>query len=152
MLRDMILTAGQYLLNTESYLKFGRFLALEGNFPIYTSILILGITFLSPENSVQENGLNRKDKWKLFVICMLTLAAVWTSMYLVFTPQGRTAMITGVQGRYYAPVLIPLMICCRTDKFQWKVNEITYNKAFLGLEAFLTLYVIYFEMMKPYCF
>lgn len=152
LIRDMIKTATEFLLNTESYLKFGRFYALEGNFPIYISVLVLGITFLSHSENGGEYRLAKKDRIGILVVLFLLAAAIWGSMYLVYTPQGETSFITGVQGRYYAPLLVPLMACCRSDKITWKTKELTYNKVFFGILAALTLYVIYFEMMKPFCF
>lgn len=54
-------------------------------------------------------------RYSLIVFCILSSAAIMMGLALIWTPEG-AAVIEGVQGRYFIPLIVPLLISFRTER------------------------------------
>ena len=102
-------TFNSYVMGIESIST----MAYEGVFEFYMLVtaLILGVACTEPRKTM--NGMTKKSM-NIFKIIILPLVAgvmalIWTALYLAFTEVGEV-MIKGVQGRYYIPLLLPLLM------------------------------------------
>ena len=77
---------------------------------------VLVVLLLYREEETEKRKLPGKGQ-QAFVLVLLALivAAIWGSLYLVFTPVGDT-QIAGVQARYYLPLLYPAALMIRNKK------------------------------------
>ncbi len=80
---------------------------------------------------------------KLFIglIVLVNIAIIWTAMYLSFTPVGET-VINGVQGRYFVPLVLPMLLLLSTPKIKNEIPRETYNTAVLLIPFLLTFSMV----------
>ncbi|MBE5932844.1 MAG: DUF2142 domain-containing protein [Lachnospiraceae bacterium] len=93
--------------------------------------------------------LDRNDKKvdilpKLGIIAMsfVIICFVWTSMYLSFTEVGAN-QIAGVQGRYFIPIVYPLLLLLNTDKITVNLNRRVLNTVFIAILVFIEYHSMY---------
>ena len=86
--------------------------------PVLFSILLVG-TLMT--DSYAEKGkrivLNVKEKVMAFFVIALTVALIWTALYLSFTEVGETT-IAGVQARYYLPFIFLFYLLFKPKKIK----------------------------------
>lgn len=99
-------------------------------------LIVLIIAVLSEKN---ENEFNWKNKIWLALITAGVIILVEIAMYTGFTPIG-AEFIGGIQGRYYIPVYILLLLCLAKKDNYIKINNIE-NKIMI-LSGALNLCVI----------
>ncbi len=78
-----------------------------GEFPFEILIIAAMCAIVLTDSS--ELYLSVKCRAGVALVIIATSALVWISMYIVFTPVGFN-QIMGVQGRYFAPVRLPLYL------------------------------------------
>ena len=54
-------------------------------------------------------------RYSLVVFCILSYAAILMGLALIWTPEG-ASVVDGVQGRYFIPLIVPLLISFRTER------------------------------------
>lgn len=100
-------------------------------------ILIFGFAFVYESKSISL--LSVKRRIALLCIALLSTIVIWTSMYITFTPAGSLEGINGVQGRYFIPLLLPLMFTISTVKISVNIKEkIAYTVVLCALSFILT--------------
>lgn len=92
--------------------------------------------------SPAEEG--RKSIGRKFVLLNLLMsfcmaAVVWTVLYLSFNVVG-SAVIEGVQNRYFTPIFLPVGMCLMNGKFHFKWGGQVYQKLLFALCAALLFY------------
>lgn len=113
-----------------------------------TLFLLLYTVFTS---RIDKKGMDNLFKMVLLFLLIIIWCLVWTSLYLSWNPVGST-VITGVQGRYFIPLLFPLLLVFipigsppkRKDKLL--MNEIL----LLVIPMFILVYNIFFVIFKFY--
>lgn len=78
---------------------------------LFLSFCLLGLSFRKPGESISIKGGQRIWVW---VICLVCVGATMFSMLLAWTPVS-SAVITGVQGRYFLPVLPLFLMSLKND-------------------------------------
>lgn len=111
--------------------------------PITATMLIV----TSPQEENVEI-MTIKNRIFIFVMIALTVALVWTSMYMAFTVPGST-IIMGVQGRYYRPFLL-LFYLIISPNLKISIKKETYRYA-LMVVCFIILSVTLLQIMSLYC-
>lgn len=109
------------------------------------------LVILTNSQITSRRALNGRQK-----IWMLTLAGaaavlVWTSMYMAFTVPGETS-ISGVQGRYYLPLLFVLYLIPNSRKVVVHIPNRIYYPALLGVSGIILTLTVYEHILAPYCF
>lgn len=64
------------------------------------------------------------EKATLVIVCLLSFFLICVSQYLVWTKAG-ALMIEGVQGRYFIPLLVPVMLVFLNRRVPLKINLLT---------------------------
>ena len=105
--------------------------------------LFLFLLFLSV---IVENKIIFTKKQKIFtlLIILFIISAIWGSMYLTFTPVGKT-VINGVQNRYFIPLLFITLFLLITSKIKVNISKeklyIIYSTILL-ISNFLPIYYL----------
>lgn len=90
-------------------------------------------------------------KAKLFIgaVVFIVICFIWTALYISYTPVG-SGTINGVQGRYFIPIVLPLLLIFNTDKIQSKLPDKLYNSAIILLPTLITYSMIGYKVLA-YC-
>ena len=140
------------LKNTMVELFFDRFLCngtlggmgyatcIKGNLA-YILLGLLLFTWITDDN---DNEINFKFKTRLlfFINIITIILLIWTALYLSFTPVGLNT-ISGVQPRYFIPLLFPLLITFKFLKIKNHYSQKLYNTCILSLLCFINFIMIY---------
>jgi uncharacterized membrane protein len=143
-------TFNSYVMGIESIST----MAYEGVFEFYMLVtaLILGVACTEPRKTM--NGMTKKSM-NIFKISTLPLVAgvmalIWTALYLAFTEVGEV-VIQGVQGRYYIPLLLPLLMIFYTDKIYTKWKQENYSFVMFSMVLVIWHLILYSKFLIPYC-
>ena len=90
-----------------------------------------------------------KEKFFLTLIIVASWSLVLTALYLSFTPVG-SREISGVQGRYFAPLLLPILLLFKTTKISCGFTEKQLNILTI-YSGFLVLLVAVIKVFSGYC-
>ena len=75
----------------------------------------------------EENGteIRRRHRFAIVIILLMIVALIWVSLYLSFTPVGAN-YISGVQARYYLPLLVPVGLLTQSRRIQYHYSPDAY--------------------------
>ena len=100
------------------------------------------------DNNELPKNMGIKNKIYLLFCVLLSWGLVITSLYITFTPVG-SLTISGVQGRYFAPLLFPLLLLFKTNKIKNTFKEVHINGFVICLCTFLLLLLL-FKLVSGY--
>lgn len=109
----------------------------QGNTIIAIDVIIV---FAILTYSDSNMSIKRGAKIGIALLAFATAALIWTSMYLAYTEVGVTTAIAGVHGRYFIPLLFPLMMIIPVRKIKTGFN----NRAMYNCGLFLAMTGILF--------
>lgn len=95
------------------------------------------------------NLLNKKQRGLGIFTILLIIFLIWSALYLSYTPVGSSS-INGVQGRYFLPLLFPLLLFLQPKNIQNKINPKLYNTLVLAIPAIIMIILIYSIILVPY--
>lgn len=107
---------GTFLLNSGYYIstmigqKLGFLNIYLDDIVVYSYLLLLGLSALATENDTHVISI--KQKTLMFAGIAFSTALVLLSMWLFITPKN-SGVIMGVQGRYFIPLLWPVLMLFR---------------------------------------
>ena len=117
------------------------------------SILLLPILFLLFFVDSENENASVKIKFTTRISCGLVLfmviGLIWVALYLGFTPVG-SDYITGVQARYYLPILMLGAYICWNNKIISRMNSLVYNRIIFTGIAWLLFQCIYKLCLVPH--
>lgn len=124
----------------------------------YVIVIYLVTLTLTSENTVYVQ--NAKRRWVpksltpwfkliLAALVFVVLCLIWTSMYLSYTEVGKTVM-AGVQGRYYIPLLFPVLFSLSFNKVSTGWDKKKYSLVCSLISAFIIFYSIW-EILLVKC-
>ena len=124
----------------------------------YVIVIYLVAVTITSENTVYVQ--NDKKKWiaqgmpvwlkaMIYFLVFGVMCLIWTSMYISYTEVGKTTM-AGVQGRYYIPLLFPVMFTLSFNKVNTNWNKMRYNMTCMLVSAFIIFYSIW-EILIRQC-
>lgn len=122
---------------------YGTF-AHYGYFPFGGFITVL-CTFVILTDTV-EFKLQRKHRLLIAGVVFLITCFIWTSMYISFTPVGADT-INGVQGRYFIPIILPLLLLFQTGKIENHIPNRIYNAVILAAPMLFSYTVILYKVV-----
>ncbi len=120
---------GSQLSSLDAVLNVPYFLVV-----FYTAGLLL-LAFRVPGESLILTGGRR---WWAVFVCAVCMAAAMLSMLISWTPRT-SAVIEGVQGRYFLPFLPVLLMACKNDRLVLTKDG---NRSILYLMCCANLYVV----------
>lgn len=117
--------------------------------PVLFSILLVG-TLMT--DSYAEKGkrivLNVKEKVMAFFVIALTVALIWTALYLSFTEVGETT-IAGVQARYYLPFIFLFYLLFKPKKIKSEFKVENYQMVVMLIASGLFILQLIQNFLLP---
>ena len=100
-----------------------------------------------------EDGFNFKLKYRLAMggCIFVSVALIWTSMYMAFTEAGTAGSINGVQGRYFIPLLFTGLSLFGTTKIKCSWKKKYFYPAVLSIMAFVLCFELYSQIILNSC-
>ena len=152
--KNMQQSMGSYVIGSPSLLHY----AYLGEYKTYNLQILMAalIIFTALTDTYGERDgemLQLKSNQKIFLglVVLGAAAMTWVALYVAFTPVGLT-QINGVQGRYYIPLLVPFFLLFRSKKIKNLIRPETYHIILFGGTAFLSMFLIYHNILKLLCF
>lgn len=149
-LQNFFKSANQYIFGFDSLTG----LAYAGRHPFDYLIAIFCVGVALTEQK-KRMALTKKDtifyKGLLAFLIMIVIGLVWSALYICFTPVGSTS-ISGVQPRYYIPLLFPVYMLFYNCKMEAKWKEENYNMVMFLIILFIIHTAMYQPFFVPYCF
>ncbi len=106
---------------------------------LFLQILVI-FTAIFTDKEEKKYNIDIRTRILLLLISFLIICFICGSMYLSFSPVGATE-ISGVQERYYIPLLFAIFISFKNSKFICKMDD---NKIMTIISCIL-LYIYFFE-------
>lgn len=136
---------GTYVLTSFSYLG-------NGTFSIVSAMLLGGVT-LTDTYGDKISG-NRTLDVKTRIIfgteIMITIAFIWTALYISFTEVAEE-VIQGVQARYYLPFLFLLYLCFQNKKIENNISLERYQLCVMMISNGILFQQIYQLVLLQKC-
>lgn len=97
-------------LKESGYQWFLSLTGLMGYNAVHPPVLILTLNIITVVlAAINTEFISKKYSWLMFSVGIMLISAVIVILYCTFNPIGASS-IAGVQGRYFLPALIPLVI------------------------------------------
>lgn len=116
------------------YWMSGTFGLLDTYVPplfIFIALINLILTFIT-DGIYEKIKINNKQKAISILAFILGIVGMYTAMYIYWTPEvfGKVGgnVITGIQGRYFIPLLICIPIICSNKVFTKKKKVMDFSK------------------------
>ncbi len=150
LLRSLKNSAFDYILGRSTWLLYAYLGFFPKIFAGLTSVLILGSSLVQTK---EDREYVLETKWKVLLGFMAFGMAclIWTGLYATYTSVGAN-YISGVQGRYYIPFILPLMFVFKNNKFKLNITTEMYTKIVFSILIFINLYGTYVYFLRPNCF
>lgn len=132
-----------------AFLAFGGNGVLNAKWSLFL-LPLLCVLFFIPSKENERNQLSVKGKISLGVIVFMILVLIWVALYLSFTPVGMSS-ISGVQVRYYLPILLPLAYITWGHGFKSNLKIVTYRRMVLTFVNVFMFQCIYQLFLKFKC-
>ena len=114
---------------------------------VVTIVLLFVMTIIDTED--KDRYIQKKEKIFLFFTILASWSLVLTALYISFTPVG-TPEIQGVQGRYFAPLLLPVLLLFKTSKIKSDYTERQLNLLNV-FSSTVVLLVAVVKVFSGYC-
>ena len=95
-------------------------------FAYLVPVVIVFLILTDKDDKMLEKKILVKQRILIFIILGLSVALIWTALYLAYTIPGST-VISGVQGRYYRPLLLLLYIILGNNFISVNAKRQKYN-------------------------
>lgn len=97
------------------------------------------------------NELTKKYRSAIVIIDLGVIALIWTALYLSYSSVGANT-IEGVQGRYFLPLLFPLLICLQPKNIISKIKPKLENGAAIIIPAVVTVIMVISSILAAYSY
>ena len=136
------------LFSKETLGNFAYVLEISDN--IYYMFLLL-LIFVGFTDNDKKYKLPNYFKYIMLLMIFGIILFIWTALYLSFTPVGNM-IINGVQGRYFIPLLFPLLIVACPDNIVNNISNKKYDLFIIIALLFILSVAIYQNILSVYCF
>lgn len=103
----------------------------------YILLPVLALLFITNIDEMQNTGETKKTNRLILIVAVgCSIILVWTAMYLAFSPIGDNK-ISGVQARYFLPLLLPTAYALSSNRIQIKISKQHYYQMVLGATLLL---------------
>ena len=118
---NTLLVSGDGFLETMLGMQLGWLNVFVSRIVIYGLLLLLLLSIVRTEDSGNSSRaeISGLHKASFLVVCGLSVAMVFASMFMSWTPRGSIS-IMGIQGRYFLPLLPLLWMTCYSPNITLK--------------------------------
>lgn len=114
----------------------------------YLIVIYLVTLTLTSEDSERED-MNKWVKALIYFLVFGVICLIWTSMFMSYTEVGKTLM-AGVHGRYYVPLLFPVLFALSFNKVKTGWDKVRYSTCASIVSGFILFYTIW-EVLLTQC-
>lgn len=129
---DVACNAINYMTGITNNLAYNE--AMRPIWAIFLILVLVGVALI--DNESRNFVFRKKEKIMLVLSVICSWGLVATALYITFTPLGSDA-IQGIQGRYWGPLLVPLLLLLKNKWITCSLKEETIN------------YILSWSMMIP---
>ncbi|MCR5281951.1 MAG: DUF2142 domain-containing protein [Lachnospiraceae bacterium] len=139
-----------YLLGGKGYFQYG-YVGESSMFSTWMVLVLgIGLAFLKPRSENEElseweeprKGIGLRNKILTVIMTFGMCAVIWTSMYVSYTSVGANE-IRGVQGRYFAPLFLPILICFLGEKKTGNMGRVGRSRLLFTVMGLLNAIMIW---------
>lgn len=142
--QDVFQNAVTYLMNILTSLGYNESIA-----PIWMIILLIVLCIVAViDHEANQFVLTTKIKMVIGFAILCSWGLVVTALYLTFTPVG-SSTIAGIQGRYWGPLIFPLLLLLKNNKVKNSFNEKNFNLSIVWVMTVVLLIVLWSILL--YC-
>lgn len=144
--KNLVYSVINYNYNNVTYLLYANS-NFYTNLPFIVDVVILIGLMLSSFVSVKQKSPVKEQKklyWAQVGLFVMIVCAIFTLLYLQFTPIGTPDKIEGVQPRYFLPFLLLLVTVPYTFQLSRGWRIFTYAAPFIGVTVYLGFIVMQF--------
>ena len=135
----------------QRYFQLSSMVGIFGLIDTYNPFFIICLTYFwailvaLADGTIDSIKLNNKFKIVLIIYSLLIIIAVFSALYITWTPlvNGHkigTDQISGVQGRYFIPIIIPILLLFSNSKIKkYKFLNIIRENSFLPFIGILVI-------------
>lgn len=138
LLSSMWTSLGEFSIGNMALLNYAHVGVIRDNYA-YIAILLVSFVSVTDTRWKKECYFTKWQRGAVVFIGFAIISLIWTAMYLAFTPV-QYHVINGVQGRYFIPILAPLIISimmgCKRIKLE--VSDKWYNRV-IGVSSLIVL-------------
>ena len=147
LLRNVWNTLADYTIGTAVFGTMGYVGTITP--PVIFSVIAVVTAVTDSYREKKLDKLSGRHRTGIVISIGITIALIWTALYLSFTEVGKT-QIAGVQARYYLPFLFLLYACLQNDKIKCKVKAENYQMAvMLATGGFMLWQIfVYFVLVR----
>lgn len=128
--------------------------AYSGSFSAGISVMATVLLFLLAvidNNEITGNfRFTLIKKLGILTIIILSWLLTISSLYITFTPVGSHSIL-GVQGRYFAPLLFPLLLLFKTDRIKNSFDDVKLKLSVISI-SFFALSILAFKLLMKFSF
>jgi uncharacterized membrane protein len=128
--------------------QFGYIGEVTRNTYFLSLIALIILSIIKVED--EKEGTPLPMKILLAVIALGTIGLIWSALYLSFTAVG-ASVIEGVQGRYFLPLLFPLLLCFDMKSIRSKISSVNMNTIVSLISSYILMGTIYHLIINGYC-
>lgn len=144
--KNLVYSVISYNYNNVTYLLYANS-EFYTNLPFIVDVVILIGLMLSPFVSTKQRSPTKEQRklyWAQVGLFVMAVCAIFTLLYLQFTPIGTPNRIEGVQSRYFLPFLLLLVTVPHTFRLSRGWRIFTYMAPFIGIAVYLGFIVAQF--------
>lgn len=132
---DILTNALKYVSGITNSLAYNE--ALNPLFMFLLLVLLCVVALI--DNQSDHMLIIRRAKIVLFIAITCSWGLVATALYITFTPVGSN-FIDGIQGRYWGPLIFPLLLLLRNNKIKNTFDDNEFN---YGISLIMYFFVIW---------
>lgn len=133
-----------YTIGTEGLAQMGHF---ENFANVYLIDIALVYAVATDCKKDENTGMKLWHKLCVAIVSIGVMCLIWTALYLSFTPVGLN-QINGVQGRYYLPVTIWILLLLRNKKIINNMEPAKDNLVLAGFSLAILLPIVYANIIS----
>lgn len=137
------------LLSTDTITNFAYIGSIDSSNNLYFLILIILILVAITDNA--NNNLSNKHRFSILSTIFSIILLIWISLYISFTPVGLNT-INGVQGRYFLPLIFPIVFAIQPKKLKNNFSPQKYNAVVVSILSLAFILIVYDLILATYSF
>lgn len=147
--RESILVDNNEMVTNLLFLNLSSFGCLHEKWSILLLPILFLLFFVDSENENASVKIKFTTRISCGLVLFMVIGLIWVALYLGFTPVG-SDYITGVQARYYLPILMLGAYICWNNKIISRMNSLVYNRIIFTGIAWLLFQCIYKLCLVPH--
>ena len=140
---------GESSLLNFAYIKNPNAVTITMKPNLYFLILVV-LAATASIDTEDNNILKIKQRIPIISSILLVVVLIWSALYASFTPVG-SKTINGVQGRYFNPMLWPLLLCLKPTHMEFLGDKDKYSFGIISVVCGIFVLFLCSTLISSYC-